>query len=251
MSEPVSQITENEASINQDQSQDPNRIQGPGSILPTMYALAKNTPSDINEHLPVLLSLAHQCTSVVEIGVRSMVSTWALLHGMKEGSAYTGIDLVLPPRYSFNLAITAAHHKKVQFRFIDRNDMTISPGEIGPVDMIFIDSLHTYCHLTYELDRFSHLARKFLAFHDSSAPWGEIDDSEYRGDRSEYPVWYDRTKRGVWPAIVDFLSNHPEWAIKERRFNNHGFTVLERVDCGKKQSFLDRLPAPILPDTIE
>ena len=199
------------------------------NMLASMYAAARDTPSDINEHLPVHLQLAQECDSVVEIGVRSMVSTWGLLHGLKPGGAYTGIDLSLPDPRVFNLAKSLAEQKGVAFKFIARNDMAIAPWEIGQVDMIFIDSLHTYCHLTYELERFAHLARKYLSFHDSSAPWGDTDDSEYRGNRTEYPSWMDKTKRGIWPAICDFLQNHPEWTLKERRFNNHGFTVLRRT----------------------
>jgi hypothetical protein len=38
--------------------------------------------SDINEHLPTLSQLASECQEVAEMGVRSVVSTWALLHGM-------------------------------------------------------------------------------------------------------------------------------------------------------------------------
>ena len=107
--------------------------------------------------------------------------------------------------------------------------MEIDITKIEEVDMIFIDSLHTYCHLTYELEKFSHLSKKYLTFHDSSGPWGETDDSEYTGNYLEYPVEYDRNKRGIWSAIEDFLIRHSEWKLKERRVNNNGFTILERV----------------------
>lgn len=202
-----------------------------GGDLAALYVRSRDTPSDINEHLPVHLQLASECDSVVEIGVRSMVSTWGLLHGLRPGGAYTGIDLALPNLHVLMLAKTLAERKGLGFRFFARNDMTIAPKEIGPVDMIFIDSLHTYCHLTYELERFAHLAGKYLTFHDTSAPWGDRDDSEYHGNRSEYPGWYDKNKRGLWPAVCDFLENHPEWTLQERRLNNHGFTVLRRLSA--------------------
>lgn len=193
------------------------------------YIAARDTRSDINEHLPVHLALSRQCASVVEIGVRSMVSTWGLLHGLQFGGAYTGIDLHLPPAAALAAARDLAVRKGLGFRFIARDDATIAPEEIGPVDMIFIDSLHTYCHLTMELERFAHLARKFLTFHDTSAPWGEVDEPAEGVDRSTYPAWIDREKRGLWPAVTDFLDRHPdEWTLSERRLNNHGFTVLER-----------------------
>jgi len=101
--------------------------------------------------------------------------------------------------------------------------------EMEPVDMIFIDSLHTYCHLTYELETFSPKVAKFIAMHDTSEPWGDAEDDTYHGDYSEYPAWIDRTKKGLWPAVEDFLARHPEWKLKSRVFNRHGFTVLERL----------------------
>jgi len=94
--------------------------------------------------------------------------------------------------------------------------------------LLFIDSLHTYCHLTYELEKFSPKVSKYIAMHDTS--WDPtIDDPAYYGDYSEYPPEYDRTKRGLWPAVVDFLKRHPEWTLHERRLNNYGFTILKRV----------------------
>jgi hypothetical protein len=38
--------------------------------------------SDINEHLPTLFEYATKCESVFETGVRSCVSSWALVHGL-------------------------------------------------------------------------------------------------------------------------------------------------------------------------
>lgn len=40
---------------------------------------------------------------------------------------------------------------------------------------------------------------------------------------------YDKSKKGLWSAICDFLLDHPEWRLLCRYYNNHGFTVLERV----------------------
>ncbi|MFI5343427.1 MAG: hypothetical protein ACHQUC_04315 [Chlamydiales bacterium] len=186
--------------------------------------------SDIYEHLPVLRDLAKQCSSVTEIGVRSMVSTWGILEGLVESSAiqrtYTGIDLVAPPVHIFLFAERLAQQNGIFFNFITANDMDI---DIEPCDFLFIDSLHTYCHLTYELEKFSDKVNNFIAMHDTSAPWGDKDDIEYYGNYSEYPPEYNRSKRGLWPAVVDFLERHPEWKLLERRLNCHGFTILERV----------------------
>jgi len=58
------------------------------------YLKAKNTPSDINEHLEVLYNYASKCESVTELGVRSVVATWAFLKGAKK---YVGYDMFEHP----------------------------------------------------------------------------------------------------------------------------------------------------------
>lgn len=193
------------------------------------YIVNSENPSDIYEHLPVLRELASECESVIEIGVRRGVSTWGILLGLsendKDSRSYIGIDLGYPPDLSVFTKI--AHDNNIDFDFWKTNDMEI---DIVPCDMLFIDSLHTYCHLTYELETFSSKVGKYITMHDTSAPWGHCDDDTYHGNYSEYPQHYNRSKRGLWPAVEDFLIRHPEWRLKERRLNNHGFTTLERID---------------------
>jgi hypothetical protein len=198
--------------------------------LDKMYTHHSTNRSDINEHLPVLYKLAKECSSVTEIGIRSMVSTWAVLKGLSENELidkiYVGIDLNYPPKKTLEVARKLSEVNGINFTFVRGNDMQI---DIEPVDMLFIDSLHTYCHLIYELEKFSPKVKKYITLHDTSAPWGDIDDSEYHGDYSEYPQHINRTKRGLWPAVEDFLKSHPEWKLHERRVNNHGFTILKRI----------------------
>lgn len=217
-------------SLSCNQLQDHSSSDDRSSQLREMYDLHCQNPSDINEHIPVLRQLAKECSSVVEIGVRNIVSTWGILSGLAENSyvekTYLGIDLKYPPDDRLQHAEQLAEDNGINFIFLCSNDMQI---QIEPVDMLFIDSLHTYCHLTYELETFSSNVRKYICMHDTSDPCGERDDSEYCGDYSEYPDSYDRTKRGLWPAVLDFLKSHPEWSLVERRTNNHGFTILKRV----------------------
>ena len=171
-----------------------------------------------------------KCSSVVEIGLRSIVSTWGILQGLADNTAqhktYLGIDLPVPPEENLEEARRIALGSGIDFQFLQANDMTI---DLAPADMLFIDSLHTYCHLTYELEKFSPVIKEYIAMHDTSDPWGTLDDTEYKGNYSEYPAEYDRNKRGLWAAVEDFLARHPEWVLHERKFNCYGFTVLRRV----------------------
>lgn len=196
--------------------------------LQSMHEHFSSTPSDINEHLPILRDLAKECESVTEIGVRSMVSTWSLLYGLSinHGQVYTAIDIDSPSAESLLLAQKLSTKNGISFNFIKENDMNI---DIDNTDLLFIDSLHTYAHLTYELEKFCFQTNKYIALHDTSDPWGTVDDNLYHGDFSEYPSTIDKTKRGLWLAVEDFLEMHPEWVLKERRTNNHGLTILQRI----------------------
>jgi hypothetical protein len=202
--------------------------------LKQKYQLACSTPSDIYQHVSTLRSLAMECSSVVEIGLRSMVSTWGILLGLSESPftshCYYGIDIQCPLNDTLNYARKLAEESGILFNFWQANDMHI---DIEPTDMLMIDSLHTYCHLTYELEKFSPKVNKYIVMHDTSAPWGDNEDSEYHGDYSEYPPEYDRSKKGLWPAVEDFLKRHPEWALYDRYFNCHGLTILKRTTAVK------------------
>ena len=199
--------------------------------LKACYENQLTTVSDIHEHLPLLRQLASESSSVVEIGMRTMCSSWAILQGLADSFAndpsYLGIDITLPPIDTLEKAKSLAAQSGIKFLFSMANDLHLM---IPETDFLFIDSLHTYCHLTYELETFSPKVNKYIAMHDSSAPWGYKDDGAYTGDYSEYPESIDRSKRGLWPAIEDFLQRHPEWKLVSRHYNCHGFTILSRVE---------------------
>lgn len=198
-------------------------------ILYHTHSLLKNC--DINEHLPELRQLASECASAAEIGVRSMVSTWGILQGLADSAnpetVYIGIDLDLPPQNTLKTAKELAESQGIAFHFWQGNDMLLA---LPPVDLLFIDSLHTYCHLTYELEKFSPLVGKYIALHDTGSSWGERDDLDYQGDSSEYDSWIDRSKRGLWLAVVDFLERHPEWVLHKHKTNSNGLTILKRME---------------------
>jgi len=196
--------------------------------LNIFYQSACKNGSDINEHVQTLRNLATSCKSVFEIGISRMEATWGFLHGLKDGSTYISTNYRSPNKELLTRAKILAAEKEIKFSFICKGDNLLEIEELEPVEMMFVDGLHTYCHVTYQLEKFSPLVSKYIAFHDTSEPWGDSDDTEYRGDYSEYPETYDKTKRGVWPAVVDFLVRHPEWTLKEKVDNNHGFAVIEK-----------------------
>lgn len=208
----------------------------PKKELDNLYFQASNQRSDIYEHVPVLRNLSQECSSVIEIGVRSMVSTWGLLLGLSECNSphpyYLGIDISPPPPNSLAAAKRVSAGVGIDFDFWVEDDMTI---QIPFTELLFIDSLHTYCHLTYELENFSPYVSKYIVMHDTSPPWENVDDSSYFGDYSEYPESYNRKKRGLWAAVEDFLAKNPDWVLHKRLRNNHGLTILKRINVDATQ----------------
>lgn len=184
--------------------------------------------SDIGEHLNDLAILSSQCESVCELGTRYMVSTVSILYGLSKNNSskkYFGFDLTYPPEQIFSEIEHMAHINKIDFHFTTGNDLYL---DIPQVDMLFIDTWHSYMHLSFELEKFHARANKFIALHDTSAPWGFENEPKYFESNFVYPSWIDTSKKGLWPAVLDFLDRHPEWALEYRKLNCNGFTVLKR-----------------------
>jgi hypothetical protein len=84
------------------------RLRDRPNDLKKMYEFYCTQESDIKDHVPVLRNLARECSSVVEIGLRSMVSSWGILMGLADSSAcsksYLGIDISYPPEDKLRLA---------------------------------------------------------------------------------------------------------------------------------------------------
>jgi hypothetical protein len=63
-----------------------------------IYHQKCNDNSDICEHLPTLRRYAEKCDSVIELGVRSVVSTWAFLAAKPK--IILSIDIKHPSEYA-------------------------------------------------------------------------------------------------------------------------------------------------------
>ena len=118
-------------------------------VLEANYKIARDTPSDIYEHIECLYTYAKQCDSIAELGVRSVVSTWAFLKGLRERPKSPAIpkqllccDLYWSP--GIEPVRTLCHHYGIQFQFIVGDSAEIY---LPPVDMLFIDTWHVYGHL--------------------------------------------------------------------------------------------------------
>jgi len=194
-----------------------------------------SVPTDIYEHLPTLYKYSLGCTDIAEFGVRSVVSTWAFLKGLKDTDSPTGkkklicCDLEKSPNIS--LAEIAAKNNSITLEFIEGNDLSVNLKD--GVDLLFIDTWHVYPQLKLELDIHSRNVRKYIALHDTT-----IDGEKGESVRMNHDIAAlardsgfseEDIKTGLGKAVKEFIETHPDWKIKEVFTNNNGLTVLERV----------------------
>jgi hypothetical protein len=190
-------------------------------------------PSDINEHIPTLYNLSLECDSILECGVRSIVSSWGFVNGLADNTTnavkiLNCSDLDISPNAHI-LAKACAQHN-IRHTFFVGNDLTIPMQDY---DMIFIDTWHIYGHLKRELAKMHSYAKKYIALHDT-----EVDkvhgesircgwNTAQQAAESGYPE--EEIRCGLGKALIEFLEAHPEWKVKAHYTNNNGLTVLERI----------------------
>lgn len=147
-----------------------------------VYERNRASWSDVYQHLPRLFDAAKGV--VVELGVRHGVSTSALLAGVEaHGGGMWSVDI------DPNCSHVFEHHPLWKFVCADSaNVMAIrGAGLLVPVDVLFIDTLHTYERTMTELAVWQPYMRKGgrIFLHDTD-------------DGSTYP--------GVRKALYEFCS---------------------------------------------
>jgi hypothetical protein len=175
-------------------------------------------PSDINELLPVLRFYAARCASVTEFGMRGGVSTAAFIAAGP--SSLNSYDIVRDEEALRRLS-PLAQAAGVDFRFHERSVLSTL---IAPTELLFIDTWHVYDQLIRELLLHSWRVSRFILLHDTTTfgEHGERRPGDYR-NRIGPP------RRGLWPAVEQFLRLARRWKLRERLMHNNGLTVLERA----------------------
>lgn len=161
------------------------------------YEVLRHTPSDINEHLETLKKYASECDTIVELGVRYCVSTWALLAGKPK--RLTSIDIKHPNDFGGDLqqVYLTTMDENINFEFVLGDSLKI---EIPECDLLFIDTLHTYEQLSAELKKHAGRVKKYIILHDTALPEMQKAVNEIEG-----------------------------WSTKEQFTNCNGLTILERI----------------------
>lgn len=197
------------------------------------YIKLCNTRSDINEHLHILSKYASKCSSVLEAGVRNVVSTWAFVNGMRSSYAIDkniySVDIDNAPIQN---ARQVAKSNGINLTFTKSDILEYNLKEY--VDLLFIDTFHCYGQLKRELTKFAPLTRKYIIMHDTT-----IDGtaSEIIRNRNLFNVnelklrlgWSEKElTTGLWPAVTEFLNANADWKLHFRFIHNNGLTILKR-----------------------
>lgn len=186
---------------------------------------------DIHEHIPTLYKYATDCESIIELGVRTCVSSWAFILGLLHNNK--------PKKYFLMNDIMECNVQELLHCVKDldivvecqwKNDLYLDIKD--NVDLVFIDTWHIYGQLKRELEKFSKVTNKYIIMHDTEIDkiYGETIrgnlDAEEQSRMTGIPV--EEIKLGLQPAIDEFLENNPEWKLLEHYTNNNGLTILSK-----------------------
>ena len=195
-----------------------NRIQKDMTIIKQKYIQKCNTPSDINEHLSTLFEYAKKCSTIAEMGVRFVTSSYAF--ALSKPDRLLCLDIDKNPHVDEFIA--ECNTDKINMEFVCASSLEYDLDQ--EYDLLFIDTLHTFNQLSKELERHHSKIKKYIIFHDTIS-WGHKNenpiDSSDTGERGE--------NVGLVPAIRNFLRANKEWKEVCTYTNNNGLTIIERV----------------------
>ena len=181
-----------------------------------------NIDSDINLHLNTLRYYASRSKTIVEMGVRWVVSTWAFLEGHPK--KLTSYDIVSPEEWKRGDRMSPvkeyAKENNIDFKFILQDVLTV---KLPKTDLLFIDTWHVYDQLIQELNMHSSKVNKWIILHDTET-FGE------KGENSVYSIREKKEYLGLKFAVNEFLKNNSEtWRLHEHYIFCNGLTILKRI----------------------
>ena len=190
--------------------------------LDEQYHHLVKAQSDINEHLPTLRRYAEECSHITEMGVRWIVSTYAFL--IAKPKTMISIDIQHPSNWEASIERVEQYAEEIgcQYKFWQTNNLEI---EIDETDLLFIDTWHSYKQLSAELTLHASKVKKYIILHDTVLFGNQDELNSY-----DKFGWYNGSeKKGLIPAINEFLEEYKEWNVHETYTNNNGLTILKRI----------------------
>jgi predicted O-methyltransferase YrrM len=169
----------------------------------THYATLKEHAEgyvDMAPHVDTLVRLASECNTILELGVRSGVSSWAFLTGLpKDGTLYA-VDIDsrimddkwLPPQ--------VAEDDRFIYTEGDDLDPFLVIAYPSRPDLVFIDSSHEYVHTYAELIMAAGLKASRIVLHDYNLEQVRLAIQDFRAFHSEYEI--ELVEDSQWGLVV-------------------------------------------------
>jgi hypothetical protein len=156
------------------------------------------------------------------MGVRWIVSTYAFL--VAKPKKMFSIDIQHPLNWGASIEQVEEYAKEIgcQYKFWQTNNLEI---EIEETDLLFIDTWHSYKQLKAELDLHASKVKKYIILHDTVL----FGDKDELNSYNEFGWYNELDKKGLTPAINEFLEEHKEWNTHKVYTNNNGLTILKRI----------------------
>lgn len=210
------------------------------SIVEQRFQKLCKLKGDIREHLPTLCEYAKKCETILELGVRGVVSSWAFVHGLnnnkKSQKKLIMNDIV---ECDIDQLLNACKETNVNIEYFWIDDLKLNLKQ--NVDMTFIDTLHVYGQLKRELAKFSKITNKYIIMHDTTVDGDfsqivrqsrlrKLDAKKEANEMAKQTGFsVDELLKGLWPAVEEFLDENKNWKLVKRYTNNNGLTILERI----------------------
>ena len=152
-------------------------------------------------HHDAITKYANGCESYKELGThQGATAAAAVFAGFKK------ITLVDMDHYKIrpneNIFKTHCMLEKIELDIIEST--SLNPKTVSDVDLLLIDSRHTYDHCKKELALHGSSVKKYIVFHDTKA----------------IP--------GVKRAVMEFVTKNKEWEVLEHYEENVGYSVIGR-----------------------
>lgn len=175
--------------------------------LRAFFESNKKEKSDISEHLETLYNYIKNSNArvIVELGVRSGKSTSALLLGTIDINAKLYSCDINEPQGTINKFLLLEDYWK-----FEKSDSVIFASSFDlPVDIVFIDTSHTFEHTLAELEVMYPLIVKdgLFILHDTH-------NLEYKG---------------TYAATKVFMDRHINIILEKEFENNNGLTILRKI----------------------
>lgn len=182
--------------------------------LDYQFELMRQSPSDTNEHLQTLKTLAQNCNHCTEFGVRWVVTTWALLAARPQRLVSYDYETNIAMLHNIEIVKLTAQANNISFDFYEQ-DVIASGFTIEQTDLLYIDIGTDYAACKQAIEQHYTKVNKYIVVHGINVP-RDIDGNP-------------TNIGGPYQAAQEFLQANTNWSIELEDRAVHGLLVLKKV----------------------